>query len=253
MSATYSLYGGRVKLKFDPGKHSYFVRTENNGAGSYVPSVTAITGVIGKGNGLLQWGANQATYYLRKQLEQAREEEWGELIRQDTLWNEARFAHRKIKQEAADIGTQAHKWIEGFLRGEQQPPPAKEEAKSCCEAAVRWLAENKPTTLAQERKVYSVRHRYAGTLDKVAVIHGVRCVLDWKTGKAIYPEHRLQTAAYAQAYEEETGTKIYCRWLIRLGKEDGQFQPVKLTEGLEDDFRAFLAAKELWKWKQRNS
>ena len=251
MSATYSLYGGRVKLEFDPGKHSYFVHTENNGAGAYVPSVTAITGVIGKGGGLLQWGANQATSYLRKQFEQASEEEWAELIHDDKLWDDARFAHRRMKQEAADIGSQAHKWIESLLRGTEEPLPADRQVKSACEAAMRWLSQNIPEALDCERKVFSVRYGYAGTLDKVAVIHGERCVLDWKTGNAIYPEHKIQTAAYAKAYTEETGEEISCRWLIRLGKKDGKFEPVQLTEGLEDDFKAFLAAKELWTWQQR--
>jgi hypothetical protein len=50
--------------------------------------------------------------------------------------------------------------------------------------------------LAIERTVYCEVCGYAGTLDLYARVSGVLTVLDWKSGKAIYPEAFLQNVAY---------------------------------------------------------
>jgi hypothetical protein len=53
--------------------------------------------------------------------------------------------------------------------------------------------------LAIERTVYCLECGYAGTLDLYARVKGVLTVLDWKSGKAIYPEAFLQNLAYRHA------------------------------------------------------
>ena len=254
MTTSYELYDGQVTLSFSPGIHSYEVSGPLICAPGdppfKVPSVTGITGVIGKGGGLVQWAANQATYFLRDSLRSATGESVQELIASDSVWNDGRFAHRRKKEEAADIGSIAHAWVEQLLRGGVAASPIEPRAKSCCDAAVAWLSKYLPHGLAFERKIYSRRYGFAGTLDKIAVIDGQLCLIDWKTGNAVYPEHRLQTAAYAAAYTEETGQEIKKRWIVRLGKTDGKFEAHEITDGLRSDFATFLAAKEIWTWQQ---
>jgi len=46
-----------------------------------------------------------------------------------------------------------------------------------------------------ERTEYCGACSYAGTLDPYARVKGVLSVLDWKSGKAIYPEAFLQNVA----------------------------------------------------------
>jgi hypothetical protein len=71
--------------------------------------------------------------------------------------------------------------------------------------------------------------------------------VDWKTSNHLYLEYLLQTAAYWQAFVEETNERVVDRWIIRLGKEDGEFDPWH-AEGetlCQQDFRAFWFALRL--------
>ena len=239
-------YAGEVLLEFDQGKHSY------TADGVTVPSVTQITGVLSK-DALLQWGANQSAYFLRDRLRGASEEELLGMIGDDGLFNEARFAHRRKKEEAADIGTQAHQWIERVLRWEQDrtKKPEAPEVRRCCEAALAFLDASKLRHVSTEQRIYSRRYGYAGTLDKIALLAGRHVVLDWKTGSGIWPEHRLQTAAYAAAWEEEHGADIPVRIIVRLGKQDGKFHVQQLA-GWREDFKVFRACKQILDWRAKH-
>jgi len=56
---------------------------------------------------------------------------------------------------------------------------------------------------------------------------------------------RFQTAAYEAARREESG-KEYTRWIIRLGKDDGEFEAKEYGD-LDKDFSAFLGIFETYK------
>jgi hypothetical protein len=92
--------------------------------------------------------------------------------------------------------------------------------------------------------VYSREHDYAGTLDVVGEVDGQLAVVDWKTSKAVYDEMRLQAAAYAQAWAEMYDLRVPDRWVIRLDKETGEFEPIRFPrETFRRDLHGFLAAK----------
>jgi len=83
--------------------------------------------------------------------------------------------------------------------------------------------------------------------------------VDWKSSNYLYIEYILQGAAYTSAYNEEKFHEwanretvgiapefITDRWVIRLGKEDADFDPWHCEEGtFEQDFSAFLNALAL--------
>lgn len=89
------------------------------------------------------------------------------------------------------------------------------------------------------------RTLYAGTLDAEGYVDGRLAIIDFKTGKAIYPEARFQTAGYEAARREESG-KSYTRWIIRLDKDTGECDPQQIDD-MEKDFAAFLGAFEAYK------
>ena len=97
-------------------------------------------------------------------------------------------------------------------------------------------------------KIFPVRGAkefyYAGTCDFVAKIDGVLGVGDIKTSSGIYPEMRLQTAAYQHALEEEKGIKFPVRWIIRFDKKTGDFE-AKSFYNFDVDFGGFKAALAL--------
>jgi hypothetical protein len=67
-----------------------------------------------------------------------------------------------------------------------------------------WQLENSITMIHVERMVGYREFRYAGTLDRIVAKKKVLAVADLKTG-AKQPWHKHQLAAYAVAFEWETG------------------------------------------------
>lgn len=253
MAEDISLYNGEVVLRMAKN-HVYTVT--DGGQKFKVPSVTTILKIINKGEAMVQWAANCASEYMRAAL-QPGQVYTAEELRE--VCNRARFNFRKVSEKAMDIGNITHHWVEEYLlKGEEAlfNLPANPEAAKSSVAASTWLRQQsfRPTKI--EMKLYSRKHRFAGTMDAggsgVVWVNNRKAIVDWKTSKAIYDEHRLQLAAYNVAYEEMTGEEIDERWLVRLGKDDGEFEAECYPrETLARDFNAFLLAKQLFehmKW-----
>jgi len=92
-------------------------------------------------------------------------------------------------------------------------------------AVLGWFASEEPEVISSELVVASAKHLFAGTTDLLAKRRadgGDKIILsDYKTGKAIYNEAKLQVSAYRLAYEEMTGTQIDGTSVIRLGYDGG--------------------------------
>lgn len=92
----------------------------------------------------------------------------------------------------------------------------------------------------------------AGICDWFALIDGKVSLPDWKTSKAIYSSYRYQTAAYARAIEEEVGIVVEDRWILRIDKQTGEFEDVRLPrEEMQEDFDTFTAAVKLYRREQQ--
>jgi hypothetical protein len=83
-----------------------------------------------------------------------------------------------------------------------------------------------------ESVVFSRTHRYAGTADLLAWAHGHLTLVDFKTAKAIYPEYRLQVAAYIRAVNEMGHGPVTRGAIVRLPKlqTDPAFEVQDITE-----------------------
>lgn len=239
------MYNDEVAITYKKGGHTYTVSDPANGVEGIMPSVTKILGVLNK-PALVNWSARCAADYIRATLKPGVSLTVEEI---EAFAKAAHMAHRTTKQAACDIGTAAHLWIASFIEarrdGNDFPPyPADEKTKHCCTAAEGWLNTVKMRPVAIEKIVYSRGYKYIGTLDAVGgvvEIAGQLAVVDWKSSVGIYPEYRLQLAAYKNAYEEETGTRGLKRILIKLGKNDGVFEVHLLEDDTyEADLEAFL-------------
>ena len=158
------------------------------------------------------------------------------------------------KQKAAAIGTAVHAGIEWELRrqlGEDAGPAPHlpEAAVWAVESWKDWARSVTLEPLAIERTVYCLACGYAGTLDLYAQIKGVLTVLDWKSGKAIYPEAFLQNLPYRHA-ATRAGLPSTQGLIVRLPKhlEDPAWEvmPVPAMLTLKD----FLAALRFWRWQR---
>jgi hypothetical protein len=250
---TFTLYGGQVTLQYDDAKHKYVAIEQADGRVIVPPSITTVLGVINK-PALVQWAVNCAIDYLRNCLCE------GEFSTEDIdrFLDEAKYAHRFVKQQAADIGSEAHNWLEAYWRAKlfdiQGPDelPENQQVRNCVEAALKWIDSHKITPLLIERALYSRKHEVAGRMDKLAFVDGRLSVVDWKSSTGLWPEYVLQTSAYAKIYEEEMGVVVEDRWLVKLGKYDGEFQAKQFTkEECDKDFEAFLGAVAVYKRLQQ--
>ncbi len=251
MKNNYSLYNGKVNLVFDDKSHTYKVNNK------VIYGVTSITNVIGK-PGLIYWAANMgAEAFLANikagvALDEVQIKQLADIIK---------TAHSQKKESAADLGGMIHDWIEQFLRAgiTKKPLPKKPinlEMKNAVDAFLNWTKKNKVKFTETERKVYSAKYKYAGTCDGIATVNGKPTIIDFKTGNKVYPEMFLQTVAYQAALEEEIGKKFSHNLILRLSKEDKQkgisaFEVLE-TEDHRENFKTFLAAKQIYTWQMSN-
>lgn len=235
---TLSLYKGKITIDFFEGKHSYVIRE----TGKRPLSVTACTGIIDKSRPLIFWAVGLAKNHLLENLQN------GKAI-DEAIIEEACKQHQVFKKAAADIGTEVHEWAENWIKTKIKERkdlklPDNEKAANGAIAFLKWVDENKIKFIASEQIVYSKKHDYVGIMDckftmgkeKHKIIHAG----DFKTSKGIYNEYRYQVAGYQGADEEESGEVYGTKWLMRFGKDDGEFEAHEYGDH-EKDYKTFLA------------
>lgn len=133
--------------------------------------------------------------------------------------------------------------------------PINPEMKTAIQGFLKWAKENKVKFIHSERKIYSKKHKYAGTLDAEAMVNGKLAIIDFKTANAFYPEYFLQIAAYQQARQEEEEKKYDGAYIVRFSKNKENGKPlfeVKKSENFEGCLRTFLACLQIYKWQMYN-
>lgn len=235
-----------------------------------LPSVTTILGCIGK-PALLNWYAKteremviEAAANLYEDAPAAPKMSRPTYMTTLTARLGKEKAGKKELDKACEIGSACHALIEWNLRKEvgQVVGPEPKLAGPALWAFAAWERWRQSVNLEPlwiEQTVFSATHQYAGTIDLVAWLDlppagRTLAVLDWKTGKAIYPEARLQNVAYAWAYHEMGHADAPpVGVIVRLPKleKDPEFETLTVArEEWSPNFHAFLAAKELWVWLQ---
>ena len=226
--------------------------------GCQLPSVTTILDVIAK-PALGPWYAKQERRYFETAMLEvlskpgARDPEYVLSAVVDAVGG-VKAADRE-KQRAATIGTAIHAGIEWQLRtrlGEDAgPEPVLPDAAAwAVESWKDWAKSIALEPLAIERTVYCEACGYAGTLDLYARVEGALTVLDWKSGRAIYPEAFLQNVAYRHAATRQ-GLPSSQGLIVRVPKlvDDPVWEVMTVPETLVID--DFLAAARLWRWQRQ--
>lgn len=269
-------YNGDVVLRFDKENHVYHLCLPK-GETEILAGVTTISNILDHSLYLMPWATKMM--YLKllrtmpRQTLQSKDEEyvgaitWNEF---DKIAQEAKSAHREHFEDAGDVGNMAHAWIEesikyaikhndGIVEKMHPSAPDDERAINCGLAAFKWMQEHNVRWLHTERKIYSRKWKYAGTMDGLAIVDNCEnqaccpnvfldelSLIDWKSSNHLRVEYLFQTAAYQQAETEEIGHEIAARWILRLGKEAGDFESW-YEKDFETDFQAFLACLHLYR------
>jgi len=228
--------------------------------GLWVPRVTAITEIVNK-PALLKYYAQQESYE----------------------------AAQVLLQNSANWGTKTHNTVEHLLKGEDVKIDSL--IAPSIQAFQDWLSQFDVVVANPqqdiEKMIFDPENLYAGRMDALLEVNGELGILDIKTGTGIWEEYYLQTAAYLNAHNKMASSKEIAkkRWILRIeqfqeclfcgakkrgksgtdvikggnpycdhkfGPEKGIFEFKELPDN-DNDIQAFLNAKSLWEWYNKDS
>jgi len=159
--------------------------------------------------------------------------------------------YRKVRDQAADIGTVAHFMIECFLHNHEPDlsefsPADVEKASIAFNNFRRWWDEEGLTVIEPEVQLVSEEWLFGGTIDAPSRDRDGKIVLlDWKTSKMIVGAHKIQLAGYEQLWNENRPKmKVQRRAIVRIGKEspdDFEVAWIFSSEPFWEVFKARLA------------
>lgn len=222
------------------------------------PSVTTILSALSK-PALVPWAVNKEREYLRTAVLEVLthpvatpDDAWAQMTACLSGIKQA----DKLKEEAANIGKQAHALVEWHTRhslGEAigAAPTVCAEAQNAFEGWQAWAQRVHFRPIKAEYVVYHPSARYAGTADVLAEIEGIITLADYKSGRAIWPEAYLQNVAYRVA-SAANGWPSARGMIVRLPKVvgDPEVEAVEVPEW-DGAFEDFLAVKRAWEWGKR--
>ena len=175
--------------------------------------VTTILGSIGGAGGLVQWSANEAVKTISGKIK-AGESYTEEYL--SALFEEARYAHRKKKEDAGDLGTESHLACELFEQGKDYSHLSV-EARLRAEPYIAWFKANIAESLFVERPLFSRAWFVGGTPDGgFRTKDGKNLINDKKFKNKIYDNKAyFQMAAYQEMIgemSEDTETSVRLEW-----------------------------------------
>ncbi len=126
-------------------------------------------------------------------------------------------AAQAMTEQSAKEGTMVHEAAEKILIGEE--PIVDPLIAPAINAFREFLLKNniqvEPAHV--EKRICNQVHRYAGTIDTLALIDGKFGVLDIKTSQGIYRDYNLQLSAYMDALTRDPlMAGLSTRWILRI-------------------------------------
>lgn len=196
--------------------------------GTRVPGVTTITGVMDK-PALVKWANNLGLQGIDS---------------------------TKYVDATARIGTLAHKIIECYLTDEEPDFSDSSEneiacAKKCADKFFQWEKSRgltKSDYALSESPLVSEKYRFGGTVDICAVVNGAATLIDLKTCKGIYGEHKTQIAGGYSILLNENGFALDSVLILRIGRDESEgFEEITVSKDeIALHIKRFLICKELY-------
>jgi len=250
----------------------------DDGKPMVVPGVTTVTGVTAK-PGIVQWAVDQTAAYavanIDALLTRTETQGWGMLRWYHKRTPDVEFGdlldyHSGVLNDAAELGTGVHEWIEADLTDDFPPTIINEQMDEMVAEWERFKSEHDIEPLAIEATVFNPEHGYAGTLDGIWKIDGVTYLLDVKTSRNTWPEHYQQLAALdactVMMVQDEEGAwseqpiPAYDKYAIlhlrptdwdNNGNVMESFCTLKEVENIPLHFEGFLGALALKKYERQ--
>lgn len=238
----------------DYGRYSGYCAKMKDGKDVRLRRVTSVINLLDK-PALLQWAANEAANHVAELWNPDQEYSKAQI---DAIIQDARYAHRNKKDEAAGWGTHAHAIIEKFLKEGYWPEDHEwesipfEVANSLALFSEWWTAAGLEV-VEVEKYVFDLAFHYGGTADLIARDKtGALWLIDWKTGKGIYGSMIIQLAAYYNALSK-AGHKMAGAKIVQIGKYDGAPQFFEPTlDRLREAWKTFASLSIMYDFVKKN-
>lgn len=244
---------------------------------------STVCGIVGKGDALSWWAAELAAVEaltsgavyptLREEYKDAkaladiklRKGAMDALQKKYPAFRAARFAHYKVKNDAADTGIDLHAELEHYVKECLRLGGVPQFASSVrypnqVVIFSKWAVENVKRFLWSEAHCYSEKLWVGGITDCGAEMKDSKiAVIDFKSSKDAYFGQFVQTGGYAleiaenglfDAQGNKTGTlerDVTVLYIVPFGAEDPTPRPHYDVEGRMEDFRC---AARLYKSSQ---
>ena len=194
--------------------------------GSRVPSVTTVLGIIAK-PALVKWANNLGLQGIDS---------------------------TKYVDELATIGTLAHDMILSDLRGEKPSDVTQgmDEhtvgmAENCFISYLSWRKGKDVRPVLIEESLTSEIHRFGGRCDFYGDVDGVRTLIDFKTGKGIWPEHFYQLAAYSHLLFENGHDRPAVSMILNIPRAESESFDTKGRTDLAREWDLFIHALSIYR------
>jgi len=159
--------------------------------------------------------------------------------------------YKKERDAKADIGTGIHNYILSHHKGEKADLSDYNsgEISQIENGFLKYLAWEKEHPIDEvvtvEEPMVSQIFKFGGTADLIAKSNGSVILVDYKSGKAIYPEMAYQLAAYIKL-AEGLGYKIDNARILRVGRDETEGFEEKVYTSLDKQWKLFQHCLEIY-------
>lgn len=190
--------------------------------GQAVPGTTTIMGEFKDSGGLVHWA-----------------------------WQEGKAGrdYRKTRDKAAERGTNIHDLAECHILGKLYELPKDEIVLRAFNKFKEWWEENDFEVVWTEKQMVSEKYEYGGCPDLYVrqKTNGKCWLIDFKTGKRIYPDTIIQMGAYKNLIEENLHERVLHSAIVRLPKTNDDVDFKFYTEkNLKLGFKQFKLFRQAW-------
>lgn len=210
----------------------------DNNTGEYYPSVTTILEAYPKPPALMQWLKEKG-------------KDVDDII----------TAAGRRGSNVHYLTEQYDKGFEVNLLGENGQPMYSLEEWGMFERYVDFSTRFNPHHELIEQQILSDYFKFAGTIDRVAIIDGKRFLIDIKTSNGIYNSYWLQVAAYQKALTFHSNILfdgVGILWLNAKTRTEGKKGDIQgkgwqlvIKEDTSNDWQLFQNVQKLWEFEHQ--
>lgn len=168
------------------------------------------------------------------------------------LYGDLRFVAQDLLDYKSELGQAVHKAVELYAKKKLDFLSLTAPVNDYFYKFLEFEVDTDFQILESETRVHNATMGYAGTLDLIGMLNGVKSLIDVKTTTVLSPVVALQTSAYQKAYNLDKPKEQHAlkRYALRLSPDKYRLEPY--TQDVSD-FGVFSSLLILHNWCNRNN